>query len=151
MLNLKKSLLYIGVGAPIVYCATGVGLVKGYHSLPYSLQENCPKSITKTVLFYEANYRVFRCFTTVAATVSEYMFYNLCYKQKFKGQKVSIQTKNEYFHPVYQRGAERALKTFVDLGGIFIKIGQELSMMDTLIPKEYVETMKPLQDKVLYI
>ncbi|EEB06989.2 atypical/ABC1/ABC1-B protein kinase [Schizosaccharomyces japonicus yFS275] len=45
------------------------------------------------------------------------------------------------------RCAKRTLKVFEENGGIYIKVGQHLSVMDYIIPKEWTETLIPLQDQ----
>ncbi|KAG8528027.1 uncharacterized protein KY384_006943 [Bacidia gigantensis] len=47
----------------------------------------------------------------------------------------------------HQRCAERALKVMESNGSIFIKLGQHLSSMDYLLPREWTTTFIPLQDQ----
>jgi len=49
---------------------------------------------------------------------------------------------------VHSRGASRLLELLLDLGGIFVKFGQKLSLMVGLIPHQYCTTLAVLQDKV---
>jgi predicted unusual protein kinase regulating ubiquinone biosynthesis (AarF/ABC1/UbiB family) len=48
----------------------------------------------------------------------------------------------------YRRHAEKALKTFIDLGPSYIKLGQWLSTRVDILPQPYLETMSRLQDDV---
>ncbi|TPX62339.1 hypothetical protein PhCBS80983_g00540 [Powellomyces hirtus] len=47
----------------------------------------------------------------------------------------------------HQRCADRLLKLCMDNRGIYVKLGQHIAAMVFLLPPEYTETMRPLQDK----
>lgn len=49
---------------------------------------------------------------------------------------------------VHRRNARRMYKGFVRLRGVYIKLGQILSIMGTFLPRAYVEELEPLQDEV---
>lgn len=49
----------------------------------------------------------------------------------------------------FRQHAERALKTFVDLGPSYIKLGQWLSSRADLLPQPYLDVLESLQDDVL--
>src|SRR5687768_1096918 len=49
---------------------------------------------------------------------------------------------------INRRNARRMYKGFVRLRGVYIKLGQILSVMGTFLPKEYVEELEGLQDDV---
>jgi ubiquinone biosynthesis protein len=49
---------------------------------------------------------------------------------------------------VNRRNARRMFKGFVRLRGVYIKLGQILSIMGTFLPREYVEELEALQDDV---
>ena len=49
----------------------------------------------------------------------------------------------------FRKHAERALKTFVDLGPSYIKLGQWLSSRADLLPQPYLDVLESLQDDVL--
>lgn len=51
---------------------------------------------------------------------------------------------------IHQRAANRILKACLDNGGPYIKLGQGLVAMGHVLPKEYVNTLKVLQDKCLF-
>ncbi|KAK7571934.1 hypothetical protein V9T40_014406 [Parthenolecanium corni] len=58
----------------------------------------------------------------------------------------------EYFNiarAVHQRSAERILHGCLKNGGLYIKLGQGLVNMDHVLPKEYIQTLKVLQDRCL--
>ena len=48
----------------------------------------------------------------------------------------------------HRRNARRMYKGFVSLRGVYIKLGQILSIMGTFLPKAYVEELEGLQDEV---
>lgn len=48
----------------------------------------------------------------------------------------------------YQKHAEKALKTFIDLGPSYIKLGQWLSTRVDIMPQPYLEVLSRLQDDV---
>lgn len=50
---------------------------------------------------------------------------------------------------IHQRAADRILGACLKNGGSYIKLGQGLVSMNHILPKEYVETLKALQDKCL--
>ena len=49
---------------------------------------------------------------------------------------------------INRRNARRMYKGFVRLRGVYIKLGQILSIMGTFLPREYVEELEGLQDDV---
>lgn len=49
---------------------------------------------------------------------------------------------------LHERTAPKIFKFLVDMGGVYIKFGQELSMMRGMLPDAYVDACKPLQDDV---
>ena len=49
----------------------------------------------------------------------------------------------------FRKHAERALKTFIDLGPSYIKLGQWLSSRADLLPQPYLDVLESLQDDVL--
>jgi predicted unusual protein kinase regulating ubiquinone biosynthesis (AarF/ABC1/UbiB family) len=49
---------------------------------------------------------------------------------------------------IHRRNARRMYRGFVRLRGVYIKLGQILSIMGTFLPREYVEELEALQDDV---
>eukprot|EP00817_Percolomonadidae_sp_ATCC50343_P006050 CAMPEP_0117430312 /NCGR_PEP_ID=MMETSP0758-20121206/9833_1 /TAXON_ID=63605 /ORGANISM="Percolomonas cosmopolitus, Strain AE-1 (ATCC 50343)" /LENGTH=361 /DNA_ID=CAMNT_0005218169 /DNA_START=672 /DNA_END=1754 /DNA_ORIENTATION=+ len=49
---------------------------------------------------------------------------------------------------LHERLAKEIYAVFIEFGGVYVKFGQEVSMMHNLIPDVYVQAMKPLQDEV---
>ena len=56
-------------------------------------------------------------------------------------------TKNRW-KKIHRRNARRMYKGFVRLRGVYIKLGQILSIMGTFLPREIVEELEALQDDV---
>lgn len=54
----------------------------------------------------------------------------------------------ERWEAVNRRNAKRMYKGFVKLRGVYIKLGQILSIMGTFLPKAYTEELEGLQDEV---
>ena len=143
---LRRKGLYV-IGVPIAYVGLGATLVKGYNSLPVSRQQDIPSWAVGTVRFYEANYRVWRCTKAGAYLLFDYLNTTRKYNKQFPEGADRLTIKS-FYHPTYQRGADQVLNTLEDLGGVFIKLGQELSMMKGILPSEYTDTLSALQDKV---
>jgi predicted unusual protein kinase regulating ubiquinone biosynthesis (AarF/ABC1/UbiB family) len=59
---------------------------------------------------------------------------------KKQGKNVKLQR--------YQKNARKALKTFVSLGPVYIKLGQWLSSRADILPQPYLEELAKLQDEV---
>src|SRR5262245_4557355 len=49
---------------------------------------------------------------------------------------------------IHRRNARRMYRGFVKLRGVYIKLGQILSVMGTFLPREYTEELEALQDDV---
>src|SRR5690348_18177265 len=49
---------------------------------------------------------------------------------------------------IHRRNARRMYRGFVRLRGVYIKLGQILSIMGTFLPREIVEELEALQDDV---
>src|SRR5437868_10819927 len=54
----------------------------------------------------------------------------------------------ERWRKINRRNARRMYKGFVRLRGVYIKLGQILSVMGTFLPREYTEELEALQDDV---
>lgn len=50
---------------------------------------------------------------------------------------------------IHKRSAEKIVQGCLKNGGPYIKMGQGLVSMSHILPKEYIETLKVLQDKCL--
>lgn len=54
----------------------------------------------------------------------------------------------ERWRKIHRKNARRMYKGFVRLRGVYIKLGQILSIMGTFLPRSYVEELEGLQDEV---
>ncbi len=54
----------------------------------------------------------------------------------------------ERWKKIHRRNARRMYRGFVSLRGVYIKLGQILSVMGTFLPREYTEELEGLQDDV---
>ncbi|RKP38420.1 ABC1 family-domain-containing protein, partial [Dimargaris cristalligena] len=95
------------------------------------------------LLYYQ--YEPFRYFVKASAR---------CYRAGIAGLITAIDYKWALRHlyetqksEVHQRSALRVLRCLMKSGGIYIKLGQHLSAMTYILPKEWTETMRPLQDQ----
>lgn len=50
-------------------------------------------------------------------------------------------------HEINQRSADRLLNGCLANGGLYIKIGQGVSAMNHILPREYTDTLKKLEVK----
>src|ERR1700756_3190020 len=53
-----------------------------------------------------------------------------------------------HWKKIHRRNARRMYRGFVRLRGVYIKLGQILSVMGTFLPREYTEELEGLQDDV---
>ena len=72
----------------------------------------------------------------------------IVYLRKDRREWVKKQGKNVN-EKKFRKHAERALKTFVELGPSYIKLGQWLSSRADLLPQPYLDVLEKLQDDVL--
>src|SRR6476646_6379065 len=54
----------------------------------------------------------------------------------------------KHWKKIHRRNARRMYRGFIRLRGVYIKLGQILSIMGTFLPREYVEELEALQDDV---
>ena len=50
--------------------------------------------------------------------------------------------------PCHQRSADRIVQGALKNGGLYIKLGQGLGTFNQVLPREYIDTLKSLQDRV---
>ena len=146
-----KLVLGVAIGGPLLYGVTGVGVVKGYYSIAPETREKVPSSLDSVVKFYESNYRILRFTSSMAAVTGAYTIAQFKRKRLAKRLGEEYIEDENYFHETHENCASIVLNTLEDLGGIFIKFGQGMSMMKGVIPEEYVNVMAKLQDKVSLI
>jgi len=71
------------------------------------------------------------------------------YKYSLWGIDDTSDEYQEMISGAHTRSAQRILDTCLVNGGLYIKFGQGLASMNHVLPKEYMETLKVLQDKAL--
>ena len=54
----------------------------------------------------------------------------------------------EAINPCHQRSADRIVIGALANGGLYVKLGQGLGSFNQVLPREYIDTLKVLQDKV---
>ena len=72
--------------------------------------------------------------------------YKRHFKTAFAVGSILLDYKRE-LPDAHQRGAEKLLEMFRSNGGIYIKLGQHISSLVYLVPKEYIQVLSALQDE----
>ncbi|KAN0091092.1 ABC1 family domain containing protein [Tylopilus felleus] len=68
------------------------------------------------------------------------------YKYTFAHSYASQEEMQHAYSECHMRSAKRVLKALLANGGVFIKLGQHMASL-VVLPKEWTNTMRPLQDK----
>lgn len=102
--------------------------------------------------FLDLSTRYTRAFSTLGAIIAEYklvelLAYNSNNPIPTTPSRATDLSDYWSLASVHERSAKRLLALCQKNGGVFIKIGQHLSTLDYLIPVEYCQTLKCLQDK----
>ncbi|XP_042885871.1 uncharacterized aarF domain-containing protein kinase 5-like isoform X2 [Penaeus japonicus] len=74
---------------------------------------------------------------------------SLDYKWSTYGLDEDSDLYSEALSGAHQRSAERILDGCLKNGGLYVKLGQGLVSMNHILPKEYLDTLKALQDRCL--
>ncbi|CAH1113187.1 unnamed protein product [Psylliodes chrysocephalus] len=77
------------------------------------------------------------------------LWISLDYYFAMAGLDESSDNFNVMMSRIHQRSAEHILDGCLSNGGCYIKLGQGLVSMSHILPKEYIETLRVLQDKCL--
>lgn len=91
---------------------------------------------------YSGSRRVRKAYWTAAVVMFSYFWLNL--KSKVFGQAYY----DKHIVALHLRNAERIKVTILELKGLFIKIGQLLSIMSNFLPDEFQKPLAELQDKI---
>ncbi|KAI0099466.1 ABC1-domain-containing protein [Daldinia grandis] len=91
---------------------------------------------------YDATERSGRVAATLALCINDYRT-----SLNQRDHTEDYDEKDHILRACHKRCAERTLKVLEKNGGIFIKLGQHLSAMTYLLPREWTDTFIPLQDK----
>jgi ubiquinone biosynthesis protein len=88
------------------------------------------------------SYRFIRAYSTTFLVIFSYLW--LAFKTRMAGQAYREQQMNQ----VHRRNARRVQSTILALQGLFIKVGQLLSIMANFLPEEFRSELESLQDQV---
>lgn len=88
------------------------------------------------------SYRFIRAYTTTFTVIASYV------TTLFFGRLFGPQWLDERMERVHVKNASRVLRTIVDLQGLFIKVGQLLSVMANFLPAPFRDGLAGLQDRV---
>ncbi len=67
---------------------------------------------------------------------------------KFRHRLSALDTYESQLSEVHHRNAQRIEKTILELQGLFIKVGQLISIMTNFLPQEFLAPLESLQDQV---
>ncbi|MBX2890316.1 MAG: AarF/ABC1/UbiB kinase family protein [Saprospiraceae bacterium] len=91
---------------------------------------------------YSGPRRVRKAYWTAAVVMFSYFWLNL--RSKFLGQAYYARR----ITALHLRNAERVKTVILQLNGLFIKIGQLLSILSNFLPEEFQKPLAELQDKI---
>ncbi|MCL2724738.1 MAG: AarF/UbiB family protein [Polyangiaceae bacterium] len=90
----------------------------------------------------ENRFRFVRAYATTFQVIFSYVFF--FWTAKFLGHSYEAQ----HIKGIHQRNARRVYETILKLQGLFIKVGQMLSIMANFLPDEFRSELEGLQDQV---
>lgn len=91
---------------------------------------------------YSRSWRIRKAYSTAARVMLSYAWLSL--QKKFRGQAW-------YEHALYElhlRNAERVKAAILKLNGLFIKLGQMLSILGNFLPEAFQKPLEALQDQI---
>lgn len=91
---------------------------------------------------YRPTYRVRKAYATAFRIMFSYLWLRL--KSKFLGTKYYQQQLPD----LNVKNAQRIRKTILELQGLFVKVGQMLSVFSTYLPEQFQAPLADLQDKI---
>lgn len=91
---------------------------------------------------YSKFYRIRKAYSTAFRVIFSYAWLKL--KSKIRGKKYY----QKRLIPLHFKNAERVKNAILDLEGLFIKIGQLLSVLSNYLPSQFQEPLEGLQDKI---
>jgi ubiquinone biosynthesis protein len=86
--------------------------------------------------------RLLRVYFVTMQVVLSYAVYSL--RRRLRNDERAVQLANQ----VHRKNARRVLAAIVDLQGLFIKVGQLISVMANLLPEAFRKELETLQDSV---
>ncbi|MBN8682140.1 MAG: AarF/ABC1/UbiB kinase family protein [Chitinophagales bacterium] len=91
---------------------------------------------------YSPAYRVRRAYATALRVTFSYLW--LGWMRRLRGRRWY----ERRIGPLHIRNAERVKKTILELKGLFIKVGQLLSIMSNFLPEAFQKPLEALQDRM---
>lgn len=91
---------------------------------------------------FTPGYRVRKAYGTALAVMSGYVW--LSFLRRFRGRRWY----ERRITALHLRNAERVKDTILHLQGLFIKVGQMLSIMSNFLPEAFQEPLEALQDRL---
>src|SRR5262249_49538283 len=105
-----------------------------------------PRGRERRVVRYRARsentWRFVRAYTTTFQVIFSYLW--LFWKAKVLGRSY----REHHIAQVHKRNARRVYETILKLQGLFIKVGQALSIMANFLPEAFRAELEGLQDQV---
>ncbi|XP_015763234.1 PREDICTED: uncharacterized aarF domain-containing protein kinase 5-like [Acropora digitifera] len=143
-LRLKSSDNTRQTGGKSIFQRRGLWLLAGTSALAFAAFNKLweRKQRRKLRVHVEGIGRFFRCFT-VGMTIS------LDYWWTLRGLDHNGEQYVDAIRHCHQRAAHRLVTGATECGGLYIKLGQGLACFDHILPREYIVTLRILQDKAL--
>ena len=91
---------------------------------------------------YSKSYRVRKAYWTAFVVMKSYIWLSL--KSKIFGNNYY----NKRITPLHLKNANRIKKVILELEGLFIKVGQLLSILSNFLPKAFQEPLEALQNQI---
>jgi aarF domain-containing kinase len=121
----------------LIFTSVSAGVYLGY----YSLVLDKPGK-RRALVYCNSILRAGRSFYAGAKTAIDY-------KWSLRGLDDSTDEYNEAIKGCHQRAADRMLSTCLSNAGLYIKMGQAVSTMNHILPKEFYTTLRVLQTQAL--
>ncbi len=106
---------------------------------------NAPNASAPPVAYRRASenrWRFIRAYTTTFMVISSYVW--LSFQSRMRGSAF----REQQLPLVHKRNSQRVYKTILELQGLFIKVGQLLSIMANFLPEAFRAELEGLQDQV---
>ena len=94
----------------------------------------------KTAALRRPTRRLLRAYFVTMQVVLSYALYSL--RRRLRSSEMAVQLADQ----VHRKNAQRVLAAIVDLQGLFIKVGQLISVMANLLPDAFRKELETLQD-----
>ena len=109
-------------------------------SRPPAVSRRAPPAITRRPA--RQSYRFMRAYWTTFVVIGSYLWFSFLSRTLGRGWA------DQHVTEVHGKNARRVERTIVELQGLFIKVGQLLSIMANFLPAEFRSGLEGLQDQV---